>query len=39
MAETFRAAAAEYRLLSGKIVSVMRKERVYPAEWKVEPST
>jgi len=33
MAETFRAAAAEYRLLNTRINSMMRKERVYPEEW------
>ena len=33
MAESFRASAAEYRLLTTRITSLMRKERVYPPEW------
>ena len=32
-AEMFRTGAAEYRLLTTKINSIMRKERVYPQEW------
>lgn len=32
-AEMFRTGAAEYRLLTTKISSIMRKEKVYPNEW------
>jgi hypothetical protein len=32
-AETYRSAGAEYLLLTTKLVSVMRKERVYQKEW------
>ena len=33
MAEQFRSAAAEYRLLVTRVTSLMRKDRVWKAEW------